>query len=56
MVARLWKKVCFLILIVACMFNIVNKIVKKMPYKEELRSSAQYIADQEKEDSSNENK
>lgn len=47
MVAKLWKKVLFFILIVACLFNIVTKLVKKMPYTEELESSAQYMYNQE---------
>ena len=29
MVAKLWKKVLFVILIIACLFNIVNKLVHK---------------------------
>lgn len=47
MVAKIWKKLLLFILIVACLFNIVTKIVKKNPLNEELRSSAQYILDEQ---------
>lgn len=47
MVARLWKKIGFFILIIACLFNLIYKIVKKTPVLEELRSSAQYILQHE---------
>lgn len=50
MVAKIWKKVLFFILIIACLFNIVSKLVKKMPYTEELESSAKYIYEQEQEE------
>ena len=46
MVAKLWKKVLFVILIIACLFNIVNKLVHKASLKEELQSSADYIQEQ----------
>ncbi len=49
MAARIWKKVLFIALIVACLFNIVYKLVKKVPFKEELQTSAQYIMNKENE-------
>lgn len=53
MIARLWKKILFFILIIACLFNIVIKLVKKMPYIKELESSAEYIYTQEQEEPKN---
>lgn len=47
--AKVWKKICFFILIVACLFNIMYKIVTKTPFIEELKSSAQYILQQNNE-------
>lgn len=47
MAARLWKKIGFFILIIACLFNLVYKIVKKTPIIEELRSSATYMLQHE---------
>ena len=41
--AKIWKKLGFFILIIACLFNIVFKIVKKTPFIDELKSSVQYI-------------
>lgn len=49
MAARIWKKVGLFILIVACLFNIMIKIVNKIPFIEELRTSAQYILQQNNE-------
>ncbi len=46
MAAKLWKKIGLLILIVACIFNIMIKLVNKLPVFEELRSSAQFMQDQ----------
>lgn len=50
MVAKLWKKVLFVILIIACLFNIVNKLVHKASLEQELQSSADYIKEQQIED------
>lgn len=49
MAARIWKKVLFVILIVACLFNIVSKLVNKIPFLQELQTSAQYMVDRENE-------
>jgi hypothetical protein len=49
MAAKIWKKVLFFILIIACLFNIITKLVKKIPFVQELQTSAQYIMDQENE-------
>lgn len=49
MAAKIWKKVGLFILIVACLFNIIIKIVNKIPFIEELRTSAQYVLQQNNE-------
>ena len=49
MIAKIWKKVLFVILIVACLFNIVNKLVHKASLEEELQSSAEYIQEKKLE-------
>ena len=43
MVAKLWKKVLFIILIIACLFNIVSKLVNRISLNNELVSSAEYM-------------
>ena len=48
MIAKYWKKLGLIILVIACLFNIVSKIVKRTPLKEQLRQTAQYILNQEK--------
>ena len=49
MIAKIWKKVLFVILIVACLFNIVNKLVHKASLEQELQSSAEYIQEKKLE-------
>ena len=45
--AKYWKKIGMLIIIIACLFNIVSKIVVKIPYMTQLEQSAQYVSDKE---------
>ena len=47
MLAKIWKKLLMFILIVACLFNVVTKLVKNSSIEDELLSSAQYIQDQQ---------
>lgn len=44
--SKIWKKLLLVILILACLFNVVSKIVKRYSLKEELESAAQYIEEQ----------
>lgn len=46
MLAKIWKKVCIAILIIACLFNIVSKLVNRISFNNEILSSAQYIYDE----------
>ena len=43
MIAKLWKKVLLAIVVIACLFNIVNKFVFHPSINEELEASAEYI-------------
>ena len=47
MLAKYWKKIGMFIIIVACLFNIVIKLVSKVPYTNQLTESAQYASEQE---------
>ena len=47
MLAKYWKKIGMLIIIIACLFNIVTKLVSKVPYLDQLTETAQYVAEQE---------
>ena len=49
MLAKYWKKIGLFILIVACIFNIMNKFVNKLSLKDELKASATYV-DQEQDE------
>ena len=48
MLAKVWKKVCIAILIIACLFNVVSKLVNRISFKKEILSSAQYMYDEYK--------
>lgn len=48
MLAKYWKRIGLFILIVACLFNVVTKLVKKMPIKEQLIQTAQYVVNMKK--------
>ena len=49
MLAKYWKKIGMLILIIACVFNIMSKIVHKLSLNKEMLYSAQYMQEQEEE-------
>ena len=48
-IAKYWKKIGMVIVIIACLFNIVSKLVAKVPYMDQLEESAKYTAKQEQE-------
>ena len=48
MLAKYWKKIGMLILIIACVFNIMNKLVHKMSLNKEILQSAQYVFSEQK--------
>ena len=53
MLARFWKKIGLFILIVACIFNVMNKFVRKLSLKDELEASATYVNQENKEEDKN---
>ena len=55
MLAKYWKKIGMVILIVACVFNIMSKLVNKLSLNSEMLSSAQYVYEQQQQEE-NENK
>ncbi len=50
MLAKNWKKIGMVIIIIACLFNIVTKLVSKIPYIDQLTQTAQYVSDQEQDE------
>lgn len=56
MIAKLWKKIGLLILIIACIYNVMNKIVKKVSFDSEMESTATYYNENIKDKNSVENK
>ena len=53
MLAKYWKKIGLFILIVACIFNIMNKFINKLSLKDELEASATYVNQQNQEEDKN---
>ena len=49
MLAKYWKKIGLFILIVACIFNVMSKIVNKLSLNNELEASATYVNQQEQQ-------
>ena len=47
MLSKNWKKIGMLILIIACIFNIMGKLVHKLSLNKEMLYSAQYMDKQE---------
>lgn len=50
MLAKYWKKIGLLILIIACVFNIMSKLVHKLSMDNEMISSAEYIYEQQEKE------
>ncbi len=49
MIAKYWKKIGLIILIVACIFNVMSKLVHKLSLNKEMISSAIYMLQEDKE-------
>lgn len=49
MLAKYWKKIGLLILIIACVFNVMSKLVHKLSLNTEMISSAIYVQQHEEE-------
>lgn len=53
MLAKYWKKIAALILIIACVFNVMGKLVHKLSLNKEMLYSAQYMFDKHIEEEKN---
>ena len=49
MLKKHWKKIGMIILIVACIFNIMGKLVHKLSLNKEMLYSAQYMQEKNEE-------
>ena len=45
MAGKVWKQLLLVILIVACLFNIVTKLVKRNSLKKELQATVDYFTE-----------
>lgn len=53
MLAKYWKKIGILILIIACIVNIMMKLVNKVSLNDELGASVQYLYEEYQEEQKN---
>lgn len=53
MLAKYWKKIGMLILIIACVFNIMSKLVNKLSLNKEMIYSAEFMYNQEEKTKQN---
>ena len=49
MLAKYWKKIGIFILIIACIFNIMMKLVQKVSINTELKESVEYVKEQQED-------
>ena len=47
MLSKYWKRIGMLILIIACVFNIMGKLVNKLSLNKEMINSAEFMYNQE---------
>lgn len=40
---KVWKKLLFIVLIIACLFNIVSKLVRRNSLQDELQATFEYM-------------
>lgn len=50
MLAKYWKKIGLIIVIIACVFNVMIKLINKLSLEKEMLSSAQYVYDKNLEE------
>ena len=48
MLAKYWKKIGLLILIISCVFNIMGKLINKVSLNKEMISSEMYVVQEQK--------
>ena len=46
MIAKIWKKILLFVLIIACLFNVINKLVHKASMEQEVKASVEYMKEQ----------
>lgn len=56
MLAKIWKKLGLLILIIACVFNVMSKLVHKLSIDKEMLYSAEYMQENSEDNSNKSNK
>ena len=55
MLKRNWKKIGMIILIVACIFNVMGKLINKTSLNKEMLYSAQYMQEEQSNEQNEQN-
>ena len=55
MLAKYWKKIGLILIIVACVFNVMIKLINKTSLDNEMISSAEYVYEQNQKEQTNQN-
>ena len=55
MIAKVWKKVLLIIVVVACLFNVVAKLATKISFAEEIDAVVSYVKTIENKEDANTN-
>ena len=53
MLAKYWKKIGLIIIIIACVFNVMSKLLNKLSLNKEMIYSATFMQQQENENQEN---
>lgn len=53
MLAKYWKKIGLVILIVACLINVMSKLVNKVSLNKELTATVEYLYNQYQQENKN---
>lgn len=56
MLAKYWKKIGLIVVIIACVFNVLIKLINKLSLDKEMLSSAQYVYEKDQEENKEQNK
>ena len=56
MLSKYWRKIGLIIVIVACVFNVMIKLINKLSMDKEMVASAQYVQENPNEEQQNEQK
>ena len=55
MLSKIWKQVLIIIVLIACLFNLVAKLATKVSFDDEMKAVTEYVKETEKEENTSSN-